>query len=190
VHADLDYETFQKMEEVRGESIWSLMIQQMLRQMANPPEHQQEIGLPELLQALTSPDRATQLKLILGKQFGDIEDQMAGFAGTVLITERNKACFRVLDKQIADGKKNLGIFYGAGHMTDMEKRLTDLGFKKTHTEWRVAWNIASDSKPKTDDDAKPLPEKKDGSEKKPDDANGIIHIEYKSHPAAGAGGHV
>ena len=134
VHADLDYETFEKMEADRGESIWSLMLQQMLRQMANPPEHQQEIGLPELLQALSSPDRATQLKMILGRQFGDIEDQMAGFAGTVLITERNKACFRVLDKQIADGKKNLGIFYGAGHMTDMEKRLTDLGFKKTGTQ--------------------------------------------------------
>jgi hypothetical protein len=186
VHADLDYETFEKMESDRGESIWSLMIQQMLRQMANPPEHQQEIGLPELLSALGSPDRARQLKMILGRQFGDIEDQMAGFAGTVLITERNKACFKVLDKEIADGKKNLGIFYGAGHMTDMEKRLVDLGFKKTDSQWRVAWNMSGDEK-KGNDDAKPAPQKKPEGEEAP---NGIIHVEYMSHNAAHAGGKV
>ena len=141
VHADLDYETFEKMEEERGESIWTLMLQQMLRQMANPPENQQEIGLGDLLNALTSPDRARQLKLLLGRQFGDIEAQMSGFGGTVLITERNKACFKVLDKEIADGKKNLGIFYGAGHMGDMEKRLLDRGFHRTNLEWRLGWDL-------------------------------------------------
>ena len=177
VHADLDYETFEKMEADRGESIWSLMIQQMIRQMANPPEHQQEIGLPELLAALGSPDRATQLKMILGRQFGDIEAQMSGFAGTVLITERNKACFKILDKEIADGKKELGIFYGAGHMSDMEKRLTDLGFNKTGSHWLVAWNMSADAKPKADDDAKPAPKKKVD----PEGSNGIIHVQYKSH---------
>ena len=35
----------------------------------------QEIGFGELLAALTSPDHARQLKLLLGKQFGDIEAQ-------------------------------------------------------------------------------------------------------------------
>ena len=113
---------------------WSLMIQQMLRQMANPPEHQQEIGLPELLQAAHQPRSRHAVEADSWQAVRrHREDQMAGFAGTVLITERNKACFKVLDKEIADGKKNLGIFYGAGHMTDMEKRLTDLGFTKTHT---------------------------------------------------------
>ena len=141
VHADLDYETFEKMEADRGESIWSLMLQQMLKQMANPPENQPEIGLPDLLNALSSPDRARQLKLLLGKQFGDIEAQMSGFGGTVLITERNKACFKVLDHELADGKKNMGIFYGAGHMTDMEQRLLSRGFHRTTLEWRVGWDL-------------------------------------------------
>jgi len=187
VHADLDWETFEKMEADRGESIWSLMIQQMIRQMANPPEHQEEIGLPELLSALGSPDRAKQLKLLLGKQFGDIEDQMSGFAGTVLITERNKACFKVLDREIADGKKNLAIFYGAGHMTDMEKRLMDLGFKKTATQWRLAWNMTSgDEKLNKEGDAEPAPQKKEPRE----DPNGIIHVQYKFHNAVQIGGNV
>lgn len=142
VHADLDYETFEKMEEERGESIWGLMLQQMLKQMANPPANQQEIGLGDLLNALTSPDRARQLKLILGRQFGDIETQMSGFGGTVLITERNKACFKVLDRELKDGKQNIGIFYGAGHMGDMEQRLLARGFHRTGTEWRVGWDLS------------------------------------------------
>ncbi|HEY8747920.1 MAG TPA: hypothetical protein VIM11_08100 [Tepidisphaeraceae bacterium] len=172
VHADLDAETFQKMEAERGESIWTLMLQQMLKQMADPPANQQEIGLGDLFAALTSPDRARQLKLIFGRQFGDIEAQMSGFGGTVLITERNKACFKVLDHEIADGKKNLGIFYGAGHMSDMEKRLIDRGFHKTDVEWRVGWDVSNDTekketKPKTKED--PTKGNKD---------NDIIKIEY------------
>ena len=42
---------------------------------------------------------------------------------------------------IASGKKEIGIFYGAAHMTDMEKRLKEMGFNKISTEWRVAWDM-------------------------------------------------
>lgn len=183
VHADLDYETFEKMEEERGESIWTLMLQQMIKQMANPPENQPEIGLPELLNALTSPDRARQLKLLLGRQFGDIEAQMSGFGGTVLITERNKACFKVLDREIADGKKNLGIFYGAGHMGDMEQRMLARGFHRTGTEWRTAWNLTegADNADHPDNDQpapKRQPKPKADSDDDQPNGNGTIKIEY------------
>jgi hypothetical protein len=99
------------------------------------------------------------LKLMLGRQFGDIEEQMAGMAGgTVIITERNKACFKVLKKEIADGKKNIGIFYGAGHMGDMEKRLQKMGFHQTGVDYRVAWDMTKGkAAADDDDDAKPAP---------------------------------
>jgi hypothetical protein len=174
VHADLDAETFQKMEEERGESIWTLMLQQMIKQMMNPPENQEEINLGDLLQALTSPDRARQLKLLLGRQFSDIETQMSGFGGTVLLTERNKACFKVLDQELADGKQNMGIFYGAGHMSEMEKMLLKRGFQKTDSEWRVAWNMSEGADAKLDQ--KPKADKKKSDSDR--DANGIIKIEY------------
>ena len=180
VHADLDYETFEKMEAERGESIWTLMLQQMLKQMANPPDNQPEIGLGELMTALASPDHARALKLLLARQFGNIEDQMSSFGGTVLITERNKACFKVLDKQIADGKADLGIFYGAGHMPDMEKRLESRGFHKTGTEWLVAWNM-SDKSDDADADPKPAPRARPKHKATNDDdadANGVIKVEY------------
>lgn len=190
VHADLDYETFEKMEEERGESIWSLMLQQMLKQMANPPANQEEIGLGDLLNALTSPDRARQLKLILGRQFGDIEAQMSGFGGTVLITERNKACFKVLDKEIADGKQNLGIFYGAGHMGDMEHRLLARGFHRTEIEWRVGWDLTEGADNHADrDDGAPAPKLKARPRPNPDDDDdnpvsprGPLKIEFHGSP--------
>ena len=183
VHADLDAETFQKMEEERGESIWSLMLQQMLKQMANPPDNQQEIGMGDLLSALTSPDRARQLKLILARQFGDIEDQMSAFGGTVLITERNRACLKVLDKEMGDGKTNLGIFYGAGHMGDMEKRLLERGFHRTTTEWRLGWDLSPGADAVNHDDPKdaPAPAPRPDAQPDPDaPGSGIIKIEYST----------
>jgi len=185
VHADLDAEAFQKMEEERGESIWTLMLQQMLKQMMNPPANQPDIGVGDLLNALTSPDRARQLKLLLGRQFGDIEAQMSGFAGTVLITERNKACFKVLDREIKDGKRNLAIFFGAGHMDDMQKRLLSRGFHETDSKWLTAWNMTegADHAKKHDteeDDVKPGPKSKHKQQTDDDPAgsNGVIKIEY------------
>ncbi len=144
IHADLDAETFAKMQEERGESFLTLMLRQILNEMANPRTNQPDISLPEILVALTSPDRARHFKLILGRQFEDIETRMAGFEGpdgSVLVTERNKAAIKVLQTTIAAGKKNIGIFYGAAHMKDMEKRVVELGFKKTGVEWRTAWDM-------------------------------------------------
>src|SRR6185295_18845209 len=62
--------------------------------------------------------------------------------GTVLVTERNKAAINVLKKSIADGKKDLAIFYGAAHMPYLSKRLADMGFKPIATEWRLAWDLS------------------------------------------------
>src|SRR5437588_3480495 len=104
----------------------------------------QQFGLFDLLVALKAPDRARQLKLLLAHEFDDIEDQMAGLTGpngSVIITERNKAAIAKLQEVMADGKKNIGIFFGAGHMGDMERRLLALGFRRTRVEWRIGWDM-------------------------------------------------
>jgi hypothetical protein len=51
---------------------------------------------------------------------------------------------RVLEDEIKRGRRKLGIFYGAGHMPDFERRLEVLGFKKSHEHWLVAWDIRRD----------------------------------------------
>lgn len=147
VHADLDAETFEKMQQERGESMLGLMLSQMMRQMAKQMEGaeqgkaQPEMSLMDLIDAFNSPDRGRQLKLLMGRSFGDVEEQMSGMEGTVLVTERNKKALSVLKDEIKSGKKNLGIFYGAAHMHDMESRLALMGFKRTGIEWRTAWDM-------------------------------------------------
>lgn len=147
VHADLTAEEFNKMQDERGESIFGLMVQQMMKEMMKGDQAKagQDIDPMQLLSALTSDDGSRQLKLILAKQFENMDEMVAGLDGpngSVLVTERNKACMRVLKQQMELGKKNLGIFYGAAHMKDMEKRLMDMGFKRTGVEWRVAWDLS------------------------------------------------
>jgi hypothetical protein len=111
---------------------------------------------------------------------------LEGPNGSVLVTERNKACVKVLQDNIAAGKKNIGIFYGAAHMKDMEKRLIDgLGFKRTGVEYRIAWDLspkgaarngngrapAANQPDERDEQIKKLMEKIDQLEKRLDEAD-------------------
>lgn len=146
VHADLTAEEFARLQEERGESLWGMMLQQMLREMlkGDRANAAAEMDPMELLEALQSADGARKLKLILAKQFENMDDmvkQMEGPNGSVLLTERNKAAMKVLKEQIAAGRKNIGIFYGAAHLKDLEQRLLDMGFKRTAVEYRIAWDM-------------------------------------------------
>jgi hypothetical protein len=142
VHADLDYETFEQLQSERGESMMSLMMNSALYSMGKGDA--QQIGLPDLLGALGSPNRDRQLRLLLARQFKDIDDQIAamqGKDGTVLLTERNKAAMKALNQTMMKGKKNIGIFYGGAHLRDMEQRLYKIGFTKIGVTYRTAWNM-------------------------------------------------
>jgi hypothetical protein len=159
VHADLDVDTFLQMQEERGESMLTLMLQQMLqeltRQEAKAAAGEVQPGLGDLILALQSPDRARQLKLILAKQFDQIDEMTSGFDGpngTVLVTERNKAAIKVLQQRLAAGEKKLGVFYGAAHLKGMERILTgQMGFKQVgEPKWLIAWDMrAATTQPTT-----------------------------------------
>jgi hypothetical protein len=147
VHADLDAETFFELQEERGESLLTLMFRSMLSEMQRQGQGKgaRPITIFDLLAAMNSPDSARQYKLLLARQFQDIEAQMSGLEGeqgTVIVTERNKAALKVLKETIAAGKKNVGVFYGAGHMRGLEDALLGpMGFRRTAIEWRVAWDM-------------------------------------------------
>jgi len=153
VHADLDADTFQRLQKERKESMFGLALRSTIRQM----KQQAATGEGDLtgfamMHALMSPDRALEMKYVLGTQFDKMEDEFAGLdsaAGTVIVTERNKKALAVLADTLAAGKKNVGVFYGAAHMRDMEERLAAMGFKRTGVEWRVAWEIPPGTVPTT-----------------------------------------
>jgi hypothetical protein len=85
-----------------------------------------------------------------------------GADGSTIITERNKKCFAVLQKEIDKGHKRIGVFYGAGHLPDMQQRLADdFGLKRAGETWLVAWDLTRSSRENRDAEdprrAKPHP---------------------------------
>ena len=150
VHADMDAETFQKMQEERGETFEMLLLKEVMKAMrgqtpeaAAAPQADPEQTLRELIRVVTRPDMERQLKLMIARHMVDVEAGAAGFGGegSVIVTERNKAAMNVLADTIAQGKKKISLFYGAAHMPDFAKRLEAMGFKPVATEWRMAWDL-------------------------------------------------
>ena len=126
VHADMSPDEFAKTMEQRGESIWTMMFRMMgagiAQQTKNKGNNSFDAGL---LLALFDSNRALALKRIMAEQLSDMGDAMSGFdgpEGSTIIHERNKKALQVLGREVKAGKKHLGIFYGAGHLEDMEKR--------------------------------------------------------------------
>ncbi|HND56580.1 MAG TPA: hypothetical protein PLV92_29380, partial [Pirellulaceae bacterium] len=99
----------------------------------------------QLLLALFAKDRALRLKRIAAEQFENMEDSMAvleGPDGSTLITERNKKALQVLKRELDGGTKRIAIFYGAGHMPDIENRLLDeFGMQRGEQSWLTAWSM-------------------------------------------------
>ena len=60
----------------------------------------------------------------------------------ILVADRNQAALKVFQKELAQGKKKIGILYGAAHMPDFEKRLReDFGLKRAGEQWLTAWDL-------------------------------------------------
>ncbi len=107
------------------------------KQPASKPEV--ELGLFDLL------GNPLKMKQVMAEQFvktGSLDQSLGGSLNQMLVIDRNAEALRGLQKQIAAGKKKIGIFYGAAHMPDFEKHLTaDFGLQKADQSWIVAWDL-------------------------------------------------
>ena len=99
----------------------------------------------DLIMAMFSNDRARQLKIALASQLSQLESLLGGFGGedgSTIIEERNRIALEDLQTQIDAGKRKIAVFYGAGHLTDMDERLRrDFGLRQTEKEWITAWDL-------------------------------------------------
>jgi len=150
VHADLDKETFEKMQEERGETFEMIFMRMVMKAFTDPPPVNNNANAAnddsgdDLISMLTHPDMERQIKVVVARQLGQIDLSAMGLDGpngSVLVTERNKAALQVLSDTLASGKRKIAIFYGAAHMTDMSKRLEAMGFSPTSTRWNLAWDL-------------------------------------------------
>jgi hypothetical protein len=146
VHADMSPDEFAKSMEDRNESFLQMYFRLMGQAMAQQNQLA-ESGASDfdLLSALFADDRPRRLKTILAKQLSEMEGLMVSFGGdqgSTIISERNKKALGVLKRELADGKKRVGIFYGAGHLNDMDERLRkDFSLEPVSVTWLTAWDL-------------------------------------------------
>ncbi len=149
VHADMSPDDFKKAMEERNDSFLQMYFRLIGQAMAHQSELQAkgESSDFDFFSALLAEDRPRRLKIVLAKQLSEMESLLVSFGGedgSAIITDRNKKALAVLKTEIADGKKKIGIFYGAGHLTDMDKRLrSEFGLEPVSITWLTAWNLAA-----------------------------------------------
>ncbi|QDS99984.1 hypothetical protein [Adhaeretor mobilis] len=147
VHADFSPTEFSQKMASRDESFLTMFTKMMGASLAQQSQQaaQGQSTDAELFAAFFSKDRPRKLKIAMAKQFEGMETVMMGFAGpdgSTIITERNIRALDVLEKQLAEGKQRLAIFYGAGHLSDMHDRM-EKRFKMVpiSIEWLDAWDL-------------------------------------------------
>jgi len=149
VHADIDWEEYEALMTSRGQSLGTIfqraMEQSQTGMLPGIPtdEKAAQQMMTQLMSSLTSGNTA-DLKRVMAPVLGESEamiTQLEGDDGTVIVTERNKVVMKVLTEEMKKGNRSLAIFYGAGHMPDLEKRLLAAGFKRTDESWMTAWTI-------------------------------------------------
>jgi hypothetical protein len=147
IHADLSPEGMRRAMKERGDNEMTVflgVVADFLRKKNlgtdKPAPQTPDISLNDLL-------NPTKFKRMMAQQFEDTGgDVVLGrTVNQLLVEDRNKACMKVLQQQLAAGKKKIAIFYGAAHMPDFDKRLKeDFGMKRTTSAWIDAWSLADD----------------------------------------------
>lgn len=169
VHADMSPDEFSKSMTTRGESFSQMFLRSLGAGLA-----QQAAGTSsdfELLSALFAKNRAHKLRTAMAGQFENMDSQLTMFdgpEGSTILTERNRKAFEVLAEQLKAGKKNIGVFYGAAHLPDMDKRLlADFGMKrKGELTWVKAWSLGeSKAEPAKKEEPRVVEPKKDEEKK-------------------------
>ena len=147
VHADLSPDQFVQAMQARNEGFLEMYMRLLGHSLAMQSDKGAKGESPEveLLAAFFSSDRPRKLKQALAKQLAEAEGMLVSFGGedgSVLITDRNQAALKVLNEQLAAGKKQLAIFYGAGHLPDMDRHLReDFGLEPVEVTWLTAWDM-------------------------------------------------
>ncbi len=155
VHADLSPQELSEAMTARGESLPQLLMK--LIRLSTDPQLQKSLeqqgytensldGVSPLLLLLRGPTTEERIKIrrfmaqgLLGSDA--VMKLVEGEKGISLITDRNIEVMSVLNRETAAGKRKLAIFYGVGHLPDLDKRLREQGYQLHSVEWVTAWNM-------------------------------------------------
>jgi hypothetical protein len=152
VHADVSMDEFLRMQDDKGESFLGLIEKAIEAQLEVGSHREAEPKGSQFLLALLGD--SSGLKVAMARQLAVADDLVTAMeqgGGSVIISDRNKKALEILDREVVSGRKNLGLFYGAAHLGDLEARLEKKGYQRTGERWITAWDI----KPRVDARAKP-----------------------------------
>lgn len=144
VHADLSGDELSQSMEDRNESLytyfWRVFFASM-REYGKDP-----LGLRDwqMLSAILRDDDDGALKTMLAYELVDldkIQDILGEDSDSAVIGARNERAIEVLHSVLDSGSRRVGIFYGVGHMPDLEERLLRMGLVPTRTVWVDAWYL-------------------------------------------------
>ncbi len=147
VHADMTPEELAAEMKKRGETPLSMFLKILENAQNAPVAEDRPIREEDLVLMLFrfAKNPSLTLRRAMAGQMEDVEGFVAlfeGAEGSSLLSGRNDTALKVLREQIDQGKRNIAIFYGAGHMPDLEKKLQrDLGMKLVDERWIRAWNM-------------------------------------------------
>lgn len=90
-----------------------------------------------------SPQLSTQVKIMVAEMLSHGDALGAGQLGAlmdVLIKDRNKIVMADLARELEakPARTSIAVFYGAGHLPDMDERLRAMGFAPADTRWLKA----------------------------------------------------
>lgn len=144
VHADMSPEEFLESMRNNDESFGKMFLKALGQGMA--VESRGQVSGGDLLLAVLSKNPTLRLRRTMAEQMKELEGGMAIFEGrdgSTIINHRNAKALEVLRAQIASGKRKLAIFYGAGHLPDMERRLlSEFQMHRGGQFWLEAWKLA------------------------------------------------
>lgn len=148
IHADLSSTELSKSMAERNESLytyfWRVFFASM-REYGKDP-----LGLRDwkILAAILTSEEDNTLKTMLAYELTDIEriqEVLGEDSDSAVIGARNERAIEVLHDQLDAGARRIGIFYGVGHMPDLEDRLLAIGLVPTTTTWVDAWLLGADT---------------------------------------------
>ncbi len=155
-HADMSPAEFAESMEANDESISKYAMRAIGQSMAmqSAGKGGDSFGM---LFAMFSKNKELRMRRSFAKQIKQMEAGMVVFQGrdgSTIIDHRNAKCMKVLEEEIESGKRNIAIFYGAGHLPDMQRRLmSDFKMKRGGQYWLEAWSLTNRGKDKDSSDS-------------------------------------
>ena len=145
VHADMSPDEFSESMKKNDESFFKMALKAIGQGIAQQNSSKNSMTEADLLMAMFSGNRERDMRRMMASQMQDMESGMVIFQGkngSTIINHRNVKAFEVMQAQIDAGKTHIGVFYGAGHLPDMEKLLIkDHSMKRGGQFWMEAWNL-------------------------------------------------